>query len=59
MGATQYRITVADLAVLPEGGRRYEVIDGELYASSIPHTDHQDAAGQPHRLPLPAHSPTE
>ena len=37
------RWTSADLAVLPDDGRRYEIIDGELYISRQPHWHHQRA----------------
>lgn len=35
--------TSADLASLPDDGRRYEIIDGELYMSRSPHYEHQRA----------------
>jgi Uma2 family endonuclease len=35
--------TSADLAVLPDDGKRYEIIDGELYMSRQPHWHHQRA----------------
>jgi Uma2 family endonuclease len=37
------RWTSEDLAVLPDDGRRYEIIDGELYMSRQPHWHHQRA----------------
>jgi Uma2 family endonuclease len=37
------RWTSADLAVLPDDGKRYEIIDGELYMSRQPHWHHQQA----------------
>jgi Uma2 family endonuclease len=40
------QFTVADLENLPDNGNRYEVIEGELYVTGIPHTDHQDAIHQ-------------
>ena len=40
---TALRWTSADLAVLPEDGKRYEIIDGELYVSRQPHWHHQRA----------------
>ncbi|MCC6628162.1 MAG: Uma2 family endonuclease [Chloroflexi bacterium] len=46
MGVTQYRITVADLELMPADGNRYEVIDGELYVTHAPHADHQDVIEQ-------------
>jgi len=35
------RWTSADLAVLPDDSKRYEIIDGELYMSRQPHWHHQ------------------
>lgn len=43
---TARRWTSADLAVLPEDGKRYEIIDGELYMSRQPHWHHQRACGK-------------
>ena len=36
--------TVADVQALPDDGKRYEVIDGELFATPAPSFRHQDAA---------------
>ena len=33
--------TSSDLELLPEDGKRYEIIDGELFTSRQPHTYHQ------------------
>jgi Uma2 family endonuclease len=41
MTTTQYRFTSADLERMPDDGKRYEVIDGELYVTHAPHSDHQ------------------
>src|ERR671923_134973 len=41
--STALRWTSADLAVLPDDGKRYEIIDGELYISRQPHWHHQQA----------------
>ncbi|MBE9141472.1 Uma2 family endonuclease [Nodosilinea sp. LEGE 07088] len=41
---TDVRWTVADLEVLPEDGRRYEIIDGELFVTRAPHWKHQNVA---------------
>jgi Uma2 family endonuclease len=40
------RWTSADLAVLPDDGKRYEIVDGELYMSRQPHWHHQRACGK-------------
>ena len=40
---TELRWTSADLEVLPDDGKRYEIIDGELYVSKQPHWHHQFA----------------
>ena len=38
---TTYRWTSRDLEVLPDDGKRYEIVDGELYVSRPPHLYHQ------------------
>lgn len=38
---TKPRWTIADLALLPDDGDRYEIIDGELYVTRAPHWQHQ------------------
>jgi Uma2 family endonuclease len=43
---TSLRWTSADLETLPDDGKRYEIIDGELYVSKQPHWHHQFVAGQ-------------
>src|SRR5438067_4243074 len=43
---TAPRWTSADLEVLPDDGKRYEIIDGELYMSRQPHWHHQQACGR-------------
>jgi Uma2 family endonuclease len=40
--STTVRFTSADLASLPDDGKRYEIIDGELIMSRQPHANHQD-----------------
>lgn len=35
------RWTTQDLELLPDDGRRYEIIDGELLVSVAPHWGHQ------------------
>jgi len=39
--STALRFTSADLEVMPDDGKRYEVIDGELYVSKQPRYHHQ------------------
>jgi Uma2 family endonuclease len=38
--------TSADLETLPDDGKRYEIIEGELYKSKQPHWHHQFVCGQ-------------
>src|SRR5437660_4288597 len=38
---TSLRWTSQDLEVLPDDGKRYEIVDGELYVSKQPHWEHQ------------------
>ena len=38
---TEPRFTSADLEAFPDDGKRYEIIDGELYVSKQPHIYHQ------------------
>ena len=42
---TKVRWTSADLELLPENNKRYEIIDGELYMTRAPHNKHQDTCG--------------
>jgi Uma2 family endonuclease len=44
--STSLRWTSADLEVMPDNGKRYEIIDGELYVSRQPHWHHQVVCGQ-------------
>jgi len=44
--STARRWTSADLAVLPDDGKRYEIIDGDLHISQQPHWYHQRACGK-------------
>lgn len=44
--STTLRWTSADLEALPDDGKRYEIIDGELYMSKQPHWHHQFTCGQ-------------
>jgi Uma2 family endonuclease len=43
---TSLRWTSADLELLPDDGRRYEIVDGELYMSKQPDWHHQFVCGQ-------------
>ncbi len=36
-----YKWTSRDLETLPDNGKLYEVIEGELYVSKQPHLNHQ------------------
>ncbi|MBW4699989.1 MAG: Uma2 family endonuclease [Aphanocapsa lilacina HA4352-LM1] len=40
------RWTSADLANLPDNGNRYEIIDGDLFVSRAPHSEHQYVCGR-------------
>ncbi|WP_017326711.1 Uma2 family endonuclease [Synechococcus sp. PCC 7336] len=42
--STDVRWTVTDLELLPDDGRRYEVIDGELFVTRAPHWKHQNVS---------------
>ena len=44
--STALRYTSADLAALPEDGRRYEIIDGELHVSKQPKYQDQYSCGR-------------
>ena len=37
--------TSQDLETLPDDGKRYEIIEGELYITEIPHLNHQAVCG--------------
>ena len=43
---TTKKYTSADLALIPDDGKRYEIIDGELFISSHPHALHQFVCGK-------------
>ncbi len=47
---TTLRWTSADLELLPNGDKKYEIIDGELYMSRQPHWHHQGTCGNIYRL---------
>ncbi len=40
------RWTSADLELFPDDGKRYEIIDGELFMSRAPHSRHQKVCGR-------------
>jgi Uma2 family endonuclease len=40
------RFTSRDLELMPDDGKRREIIDGELYVSKQPSVDHQDVGGR-------------
>ena len=44
--STEVRFTSADLALMPDDGKRYEIIDGELYVSRQPSSEHQYTCGR-------------
>ena len=45
--STSHRYTSADLAAMPSAeGVRYEIVDGELHVSTMPHWRHQYACNQ-------------
>ncbi len=44
--STALRWTSADLDTLPDDGKRYEIIEGELYMSKQPHWHHQETCSQ-------------
>lgn len=44
--STSLRWTSADLEVMPDDGKRYEIIDGELYVSKQPHWHHQSVSAR-------------
>jgi Uma2 family endonuclease len=43
--STELRFTIHNIEPLVEEGKRYEIIDGELYVSTQPHWRHQRASG--------------
>ncbi len=44
--SSQLKWTSADLELLPEDGKRYEIIDGELFVTRAPHWQHQKVCGR-------------
>lgn len=53
MSQTEGRWTVERLQTLPDDGRRYEVIDGELFVTPAPSGAHQDAVLELARMLVP------
>jgi len=43
---TARKYTSADLLLMPDDGNRYEIIEGDLYVSKQPSSEHQFACGQ-------------
>jgi Uma2 family endonuclease len=43
---TAEKFTSADLELMPEDGKRYEIIEGELYVSRQPGSEHQYTCAQ-------------
>lgn len=43
---TTLRFTSADLDAFPDDGKRYEIIDGDLYVSRAPGWEHQYVCGE-------------
>lgn len=39
------RWSIADLELFPEDGKRYEIINGELFVTRAPHWKHQEVSG--------------
>jgi Uma2 family endonuclease len=44
--AARTRWTTADLALFPDDGRRYEIIDGDLHMTKQPHWNHEQTCGR-------------
>jgi len=44
--STQLKWTSADLELFPDDGKRYEIIDGELFVTRAPHWRHQKVCGR-------------
>ena len=44
--STAVKFTSADLALMPDDGKRYEIIEGELYVSKQPSFEHQYTCGR-------------
>ena len=44
LASEKIRWTTADLELFPDDGKRYEIIDGELFVTRAPHWKHQNVA---------------
>lgn len=44
LASEKVRWTTADLELFPDDGKRYEIIDGELFVTRAPHWRHQNVA---------------
>jgi Uma2 family endonuclease len=44
--ADRIRFTNADLELFPDDGKRYEIIDGDLFVTHAPHWNHNKAVGR-------------
>src|SRR4051794_7009541 len=44
--SSSLRFTSADLEAMPDDGKLYEIIDGELYVTRQPHLEHQEVCSQ-------------
>lgn len=44
--STETALTVADLEATPDGGRRYELVDGQLVVTAAPVPHHQAVVGR-------------
>lgn len=44
------KYTCSDFLLLPDDGKRYEIIEGELYMTPAPNASHQRVAGRIYRL---------
>ncbi len=42
--------TITDLELFPQDGKRYELIDGELFVTRVPHWKHQEVTGNIYAL---------
>ena len=42
----KFRWKSSDLELLPEDGKRYEIVDGELLVTHAPHWGHQRTCGR-------------